>query len=240
VIAVTVLAAATAAGCVGRSPPNSPGRLAAALKPMAARKTAGITSSTPRARALVFRWSSAAVILIAGITVGGSIGILLGGAGAALVLLVRPPPVVPRVDPDDVPVVVDLIAGCLAGGAGLPDALDAAAIAAGEVVQMKCRAVANALRSGMPPEEAWQSWLSDPWLAPVARTGLRTTQSGAAAAADLRRTSTRLRARRRAAAHHRVRQASVWLVVPLGLCFLPAFFLVAVVPLVVGLVPSLR
>jgi hypothetical protein len=49
-----------------------------------------------------------------------------------------------------------------------------------------------------------------------------------------------LRAQRRAAAQHRVRQASVWLVVPLGLCFLPAFILVAVVPLVVGLLPSLR
>jgi tight adherence protein B len=37
-----------------------------------------------------------------------------------------------------------------------------------------------------------------------------------------------------------VRRASVWLVVPLGLCFLPAFVLLAVVPLVIGLVPALR
>jgi pilus assembly protein TadC len=52
--------------------------------------------------------------------------------------------------------------------------------------------------------------------------------------------ASRLRSRRRAAAEHRVRQAAVWLVVPLGLCFLPAFVLVAVVPIVIGLFPSLH
>jgi Flp pilus assembly protein TadB len=153
---------------------------------------------------------------------------------------VRPPIAVTRVDPDDVAVVVDLVAGCLAAGASLPDALDAAAVAAGETMRADCHAVAAALRSGVPPDEAWRAWLTDPWLAPVARTAVRTSQTGAAAAEDLRRTATRLRAKRRAAAQHRVRRASVWLVVPLGLCFLPAFVLVAVVPLVVGLVPSLR
>jgi Flp pilus assembly protein TadB len=144
------------------------------------------------------------------------------------------------VNPDDVPVVVDLVAGCLAAGAAMPDALDAAAVAAGDVLRQTCRVVAAALRSGVPPDEAWEAWLGDPALAAVARTAVRTSHTGAAAAEDLRRTSARLRARRRAAAQHRVRSASVWLVVPLGLCFLPAFVLVAVVPLVIGLLPTLR
>jgi pilus assembly protein TadC len=183
----------------------------------------------------------AAIVLVAGVVaVGGPIGVVLGVIGAGVAALVRSREGEPQVDADDVPVVVDLIAGCLAAGATLPDALDAAARVADHVMGSACRSVAAALRSGTPPEEAWQIWLADPWLAPVARTAARTTATGAAASADLRRTSTRLRARRRAAAQHRVRQASVWLVVPLGLCFLPAFILVAVVPLVIGLVPTLR
>jgi Flp pilus assembly protein TadB len=182
----------------------------------------------------------ASVVALAGVVaVGGPLGFGIGLVGAAVVAFGRPRPGAPPVNPDDVPVVVDLVAGCLAAGASLPDALDAASVAADQALRSACTAVAAALRSGAPPDEAWRTWLVDPWLAPVARTAVRTSQTGAATAADLSRTSSRLRARRRAAAQHRVRQASVWLVVPLGLCFLPAFVLVAVVPLVVGLVPSL-
>jgi hypothetical protein len=175
----------------------------------------------------VRRLAVAAVVLASGaFAIGGALGMVVGLAGAGVFALARPRSAVAPVKPDDVPVVVDLVAGCLAAGAGLPDALDAAAVAADDVMRAACCGVAAALRAGAPPEEAWQAWLADPWLAPVARTAVRTTQSGAAAAADLRRTSSRLRARRRAAAQHRVQQASVWLVVPLGLCFLPAFVLV--------------
>jgi pilus assembly protein TadC len=77
-------------------------------------------------------------------------------------------------------------------------------------------------------------------LAQVARTTVRTTQTGAAAADELRRVAARLRGRRRADVQQRVHRASVWVVVPLGLCFLPAFVLVAVVPVVIGLLSSLR
>jgi Flp pilus assembly protein TadB len=239
VIAVAVAAAMVAAALVGRPRRHVGGRLAAvlprdAVEPVGAAGPVGGRLSLPRL-------ASAVVVLIAGpVTLGVSVGLPVGVAGAVLVGFLRRGSAAARVDPDDVAVVVDLVAGCLAAGTGLAAALDAASVAAGDVMRDSCRAVAAALRAGVPPDEAWRSWLSDPWLAPVARTAVRTSASGAAAAADLRRTSARLRARRRAAAQHKVRQASVWLVVPLGLCFLPAFVLVAVVPLVVGLVPSLR
>jgi hypothetical protein len=123
----------------------------------------------------------------------------------------------------------------------LPDAVAAAAEGVeDQVLQQRCRTVAAALGAGAPAEAAWASWLSDPRLAPIARTAIRTSHSGAATADELRRTATRLRAQRRAGLQQRVRQASVWVVVPLGLCFLPAFVLVAVVPLVIGLLPALR
>jgi Flp pilus assembly protein TadB len=241
VIAVCVAAAMLAAAGLGRARRRPVARLAHVIP------LGGSQVCEPRAARANERWLSlgriaiAAVTLVAGIAaVGGPVGIGLGLAGAAFVVFLRPRPTAPAVNPDDIPVVVDLIAGCLAAGASMSDALDAAAVAADPVMQAACKSVAAALRSGAPPEEAWQAWLDDSWLASVARTAVRTAASGAAAAEDLRRTSTRLRDRRRAAAQHRVRQAAVWLVVPLGLCFLPAFVLVAVVPLVIGLVPSLR
>jgi Flp pilus assembly protein TadB len=235
--ALSVVAAMIAAACAGRSRPGFHRRITAVLPSGSIAESPAVVPPPQRS---VLRLPVAAVVLVAGVVVGGSFGIVLGIAGAAMVVVVRAGAPVVRVNPDDVPVVADLVAGCLAAGAALPDALDAAAVAADEVMRAQCRAISGALRSGVPPDEAWRPWLSDPWLAPVARTAVRTSQTGAAAAEDLRRTSARLRARRRTAAQHRVRRASVWLVVPLGLCFLPAFVLVAVVPLVVGLVPSLR
>jgi Flp pilus assembly protein TadB len=184
--------------------------------------------------------AAAVALVIATAALGGVAGIA-GGLVAAAVIAAVPARTRPAtVRPDDVPVVIDLVAGCLDAGTGLADALDAAAVAGGDVIRGMCREVAASLRAGIQPNEAWRSWLADPWLAPAARTAVRTAQTGAAAAEDFRRTASRLRARRQAAAQHRVRQASVWLVVPLGLCFLPAFVLLAVVPLVVGLLPSLR
>ena len=63
----------------------------------------------------------------------------------------------------------------------------------------------------------------------------RTTQSGAAVAEDLGRVAARLRARRHSRLQQRVQQASVLAVIPLGIFFLPAFVVVAVVPIVIGL-----
>ncbi|MBV9488019.1 MAG: type II secretion system F family protein [Frankiaceae bacterium] len=144
-----------------------------------------------------------------------------------------------RVPIADVPVVLDLVAGCLTAGIAVSDALDVAASVAPEPIAVRCRSTAAALRAGVPPDDAWQEWRDEPVLAGVARSAMRTAMSGAALAADLRRTASRIRARRRAALQRRVRRSSVWLVIPLGVCFLPAFVLVAVVPVVIGLVPAL-
>jgi pilus assembly protein TadC len=253
--AFTTIAAMLAAALAGRTRTPAKHRLTAMWhRPDGFGGDAASRPRTPRQRGIAApdphqctrplpapRVVAAAGIVVAGtVMVGGAAGVVVGVVGAAVAVRIRPRVTLPRVDPDEVPVVVDLLAGCLAAGAGMPAALDAAAVAGGDVLRDGCHQVAAALRMGIPATEAWAGWLADPWLAPVARTAERTAQSGAAVAEDLRRTSARLRARRRTAAQHRVRQASVWLVVPLGLCFLPAFVLVAVVPLVVGLLPSLR
>jgi hypothetical protein len=247
VIAVAVLAAGVAAGTAVRPARRGPRRrLRDVLSPVtpgpvprgsAVPQMGGDVAPSTTGPPLV---GSRSVVRSAVAVVGGLPGLAVGVAGAAVAVLAPARTGHTGIEPDDVAVVVDLIAGCLAAGIALPNALDAAAVASGNRLPAACRAVAGALRAGTPPRQAWQWWLDDPWLAPVARTAVRTSATGAAAAADLRRTATRLRARRRATARRRMSQATVWLVVPLGLCFLPAFVLVAVVPMVVGLLPSLH
>jgi pilus assembly protein TadC len=185
---------------------------------------------------------AAVICLLAGtVAIGGLAGLVVGAVAGSAALLVRAP-VSGReeISPDDVPMVLDLVGGCLAAGVSWPDALAAAARVSGGALGVACAQAAAALRSGAPAEEAYAGWLDVAPLAPAARSALRTARSGAATADELHRTAARLRAQRRAEAQQRVRRASVWLVVPLGLCFLPAFVLLSVVPLVIGLVPALR
>ncbi|MGN6475220.1 MAG: type II secretion system F family protein [Mycobacteriales bacterium] len=188
------------------------------------------------------RWILAVCVAAAGgLGVGGLLGAVLGfGAGGAVVLTAYLGATSQRADPDAVPVVVELLAGCLAAGLNMSDSLEAASVAGDPVTASACLAAAAALRRGAPATEAWESWTSDPWLTPVARSTARTTQTGASVADELRRVAARLRNRRHARLQQRVQQASVWAVVPLGLFFLPAFVLVAVVPVVIGLFGGLR
>ncbi|HVU60277.1 MAG TPA: type II secretion system F family protein [Mycobacteriales bacterium] len=171
----------------------------------------------------------------------GVVGLAVGLACAiGVVTVAKPDPRPRRASPDVVPAVVELIAGCLAAGLPMPAALDAASVAGDDVTREACLAAAAALRRGAPASEAWQAWAVDPALEPVARMTRRTTHSGASVADDLRRVAARLRAQRHSRIQQRVQQASIWIVIPLGLCFMPAFVLVAVVPVIVGLVTHLR
>ncbi len=218
------------------------------LQPRSSRGSRRLRSVTIAREAIVagprmaLRWTLAAGSALAGwYGIGGVIGVALGlGAGAGIVVTARLAARPATASPDAVPVVVELLAGCLAAGLTMPDSLTAASVAGDPVTTGACLAAADALRRGAPAEEAWHSWTSDPWLAPVARSTTRTTQSGASVADELRRVASRLRSRRHARVQQRVQQASIWVVIPLGLFFLPAFVLLAVVPVVVGLFGGLH
>jgi len=100
-------------------------------------------------------------------------------------------------------------------------------------------AVARLSVLGAPVEAAWANCLSDPRWAPIARAVIRAHHSGAALtdvlvhlADDRRRT---LRTDAQAAAE----RAGIAIVLPLGACFLPAFVLVGVVPVVAGFAHAL-
>jgi len=70
----------------------------------------------------------------------------------------------------------------------------------------------------------------------VVRAAQRSGHSGAALAGSLTRVADDLRADVVAATEARARTAGVLVVLPLGLCFLPAFVLTGLVPVVVGVV----
>jgi pilus assembly protein TadC len=191
---------------------------------------------------MTLRWTLAAATALAGVVgIGGLLGVTIGvGTAAGIIVTARLGGQPPTAAPDAVPVVVELLAGCLDAGLSMPDALEAASVGGDPVTAAACRAAAAALRRGASADEAWISWQNDPWLEPVSRATARTTQSGASVADELRRVAARLRSHRHARLQQRVQQASIWVVVPLGLFFLPAFVLVAVVPIVIGLFSGLH
>jgi len=173
------------------------------------------------------------VAATAALLLGVIAGIWAALAAALLAVVVgrrRPAPAPPL----DVPLVGDLVAACLAAGAAVPDALRAAAEVSSGAADA-CLPVAERLAAGAPPAEAWADWLARTELAPIARACVRAADSGAATAQELRRAGDRVRDQRRAEITHRAHRAAVWAVLPLGLCFLPAFVLVGIVPFALGL-----
>jgi pilus assembly protein TadC len=142
----------------------------------------------------------------------------------------------------DTPLVLELLAACLAGGA--PPAAAVAAVA--EAVQgpagARLTAVAAALAVGSPPAQAWAALSggdrTDP-LAPAARALARAAEGGAPVAAAVSRLAADARADARLRGEQAARRVGVLAVAPLGLCFLPAFVLLGVVPVVIGLVGPL-
>jgi pilus assembly protein TadC len=170
------------------------------------------------------------------------IGWPLGG-GVAVALLALLPRWLRRLEPAasrerrrqidaDLPVAMDLLAGCLAAGATAPSALTTVAAALGGPLGDPLDQVAATLRLGGHPALAWQGLGDDELLAPLARTFVRALESGSALGPALDRAARDARARRRRAAEEAARAVAVRAVGPLGACFLPAFVVLGVVPMV--------
>ncbi|WP_307874535.1 type II secretion system F family protein [Frankia nepalensis] len=162
----------------------------------------------------------------------------------------------------DLPLALDLIAACLAAGATTPAALAATAAGIGGPLGTELAAAARGLRLGASVPQATARLLAAGTAPPgrldalwrragVRRSGPARPLVAAALAlgrvensgARLAETLARIAARARAQAHDEAigaaRRAGVAAVAPLGLCFLPAFLLLGVVPTVLGSLPSL-
>jgi len=137
------------------------------------------------------------------------------------------------------PLLIDLVAACLASGAPLDASLVSAARAVGAPTSEIVRAAVEAMRLGADVERAWSDAAAHSALAALARAMVRGVDSGAPLAEVLPRLADRARAARRATVEARVRSAGVRLTAPLGLAFLPAFVLLGVVPVVAAWVTAL-
>jgi hypothetical protein len=135
---------------------------------------------------------------------------------------------------------LDLVAACLRGGAGLPAALRAAAAALSAGADRWCTEPADALAGGTPAQVAFADWLALPAWAPAARVLIRTSATGAPIADALRGLASRTRAELAHMSILRARRRAVTGLAPLVCCFLPAFVLLAVVPLVLTMLQALR
>ncbi|WP_166845040.1 type II secretion system F family protein [Isoptericola sp. BMS4] len=133
----------------------------------------------------------------------------------------------------ELPVLLELLAAAVRAGAGVPRALAATGDAVGGAEGAALRDAATALRLGAPWEDAWRS--APARLAPLHRA-LRSAWSDGAAPADALRTAREevLHARS-AAARTAAARLAVRLVLPLGACFLPAFVLVGLAPVLIAL-----
>lgn len=132
------------------------------------------------------------------------------------------------------PLAVDLLAAALRSGAPTYRAVAAVAAALGGPLGERCARVARSLRLGAEPVEAWDHLADIPNAARLTVAAIRSSTSGSALSGVLTRLADDLRADRAAAAEAAARRAGVLIVLPLGLCFLPAFLLAGLAPVVVA------
>ena len=177
--------------------------------------------------------------LAVGMLVGGGAGLVTAG-----VVAVGGERLLRRASPDeravtrrallrDLPGACDLIGVCLAAGVPVAGALAAVGEAVPGPLGAHLRTVAALYRLGAEPRRAWADVPGE--LAGLGRVLVRAGESGAAVVPALGSLAADSRAAEQVDAEAAVRRAGVWVLAPLGACFLPAFLCLGVVPLVLGI-----
>lgn len=146
---------------------------------------------------------------------------------------------VDRTDGSELSSFVLLVAAALRSGAAPERAIALAAAALPGPTARRMATYLDRLAVGVAPEVVWESLASDPSLAPLGRVLRRSHRTGAAVSDAVTRLSTELSERVRAEAVDRARQVGVKAALPLGLCLLPAFVLIGVVPMAAGLLGTI-
>jgi pilus assembly protein TadC len=133
----------------------------------------------------------------------------------------------------------DLLGACLRAGLPVPAAISAVTEGCAGPEVDALQATAGLLALGAGPAEAWALARAGPGTAELARAAQRTARSGSALAAVAEELAARLRTSLADQAEAKAQRAGVLIAGPLGLCFLPAFLCLGVVPVVVGLASRL-
>ncbi|MCZ7432096.1 type II secretion system F family protein [Streptomyces sp. WMMC1477] len=140
---------------------------------------------------------------------------------------------------EQLPLAAELLAACLAAGATPLEAARAVGDCLGGPLGHRLARACAELRLGADPQAAWGRVAALPGAAALARCLERAHSSGAPAVAPVARLAAESRAGRTRRAQARARRAGVLVTGPLALCFLPAFLLAGVAPVVIGLGRSL-
>lgn len=230
-VAVALLAAAVLVW------PRAPGplaRLAAAPSMTSGTPAAGPEPAGPVRRWVLAALAAAAVVAVAG--AGPGAWVLALGAAVGVERWARrgagPPDDGPRVRAD-LPLVCDLLAVCLAAGTPVGGAVAAVGAAVPGPLGAALCGVARHLQLGASPRAAWAA--APPDAAALARVVVRAGESGSSVVPALHGLAADLRTAQRTATAAAVQRAGVRVLAPLGLCFLPAFLCLGVVPLVLGI-----
>jgi pilus assembly protein TadC len=134
---------------------------------------------------------------------------------------------------------LELVAAMLDAGAGIGRALELVAASASARYSDALRPVVAALAIGADWDTAWRSSaVRLPEILELRDALGFAALTGAPSSAILYAQAARLRRERFRTAEKRAASLGVKLVVPLGLCSLPAFICLGVVPVLLALVPS--
>ncbi|GAB3200029.1 hypothetical protein GCM10027062_18330 [Nocardioides hungaricus] len=139
----------------------------------------------------------------------------------------------------DLPHLVDLFAATLRAGAAPADGVAVVATALPGAAADRLSGVAARLALGLDPVQVWSGLADDPELGRLGRALARAQASGAPVVPAVERLADDLAVAGRAATEDRARAVGVKAALPLGLCLLPAFVLIGIVPLVVALLTAL-
>lgn len=139
----------------------------------------------------------------------------------------------------DTAMMLELVAAMLDAGSGIGRSLELVAASASPDYGRALRPVVSALAIGADWETAWRSSeVRFPEILELRDALGFAALTGAPSSAILYAQAARLRRERFRAAEKRAASLGVKLVIPLGLCSLPAFICLGVVPVLLALVPS--
>ncbi|WP_408014654.1 type II secretion system F family protein [Rhodococcus xishaensis] len=138
-------------------------------------------------------------------------------------------------DPLAVAGTFDLLAACLKAGLPAPAAAAAVAASAPQPLSESLRRTADLLALGADPVTAWDVVAAEPATEALARMARRSARSGAALSSAIEELATQQRTDAEDCAVAASERAGVLISGPLGLCFLPAFVCLGIVPVVIGL-----
>jgi Flp pilus assembly protein TadB len=139
----------------------------------------------------------------------------------------------------DLPHLVDLLAAALRSGATPGEGVRLACAALPGPAAQRLVGVTARLGLGVDPERVWESLSEDPELAPLGRALARSHRTGAGVVPTVEQLAEELGRAATGQVEERARAVGVRAALPLGLCLLPSFLLLGIVPLVVGMLSQL-